>query len=249
MAQPVGRGSGTLKERLGLQGVDIPLLEVALTHRSYSFERPDARNYERLEFLGDAVLGLVVTDMIFHWFPDLPEGELAKLRSSAVNAVVLAKIARSLGLGDDLLLGRGEELSGGRDKDSILADALEAVLGAAYIDCGLDQIRGVVERLFAAQIREEFDRGVLRDFKTNLQEVAVQQGGALPDYRISSTGPDHDRNFVAQVYIRGEHMGSGEGRSKKLAEQAAAKEALTRLAEEAGRTVASNLPAADARAT
>jgi ribonuclease III len=264
MAQPVGGSSGTLKERLGLQCADTPLLEVALTHRSYSFERPDVPNYERLEFLGDAVLGLVVTDMIFHWFPDLPEGELAKLRSSAVNTVVLANIARSIGLGDDLLLGRGEEHSGGRNKDSILADSLEAVLGAAYVDCGLEQIRAVVERLFSAHIRAEFDRGVLRDFKTNLQEVAVQHGGALPEYRISSTGPDHDRSFEAQVYIRGEYKGSGVGRSKKLAEQAAAQQALIRLAEEAGPAPApapealpeptpeaapQPMPAADARAT
>jgi ribonuclease III len=249
MAQPAGGSSGTLKERLGLECADMPLLNMALTHRSYSFERPDVPNYERLEFLGDAVLGLVVTDMIFHWFPDLPEGELAKLRSSAVNTVVLANIARSIGLGDEIFLGRGEENSGGRNKDSILADALEAVLGAAYVDCGLEQIRAVVERLFAAHIRAEFDRGVLRDFKTNLQEVAVQHGGALPDYRLSSTGPDHDRSFEAQVFIRGEYLGSGVGRSKKQAEQAAAQQALARLAEQKMPEAPQPMPAADARAT
>jgi ribonuclease-3 len=134
----------------------MPLLRGALTHRSYTFEHPDVPNYERLEFLGDAVLGLVVTDMIFAWYPHLPEGDLAKLRSSSVNMAVLAKVARSIGLGEELLLGKGEELSGGRDKDSILADSLEAVIGAAYLDCGLEQIRGLVERLFAGLIREEF---------------------------------------------------------------------------------------------
>ena len=242
MSQPESGAAAALKARLGLECVDMPLLQVALTHRSYSFERPDVANYERLEFLGDAVLGLVVTDMIFRWYPDLAEGDLAKLRSSAVNTVILAKVARSIGLGDELMLGKGEEHSGGRDKESILADAFEAVLGAAYIDCGLDQIRGVIERLLTAHIREEFDRGVLRDFKTNLQEVAVQHGGTLPDYRISFTGPDHDRHFVAKVYLRGEYLGSGEGRSKKQAEQGAAKEALAKLAE-------TPLPAADARTT
>ena len=242
MAQPETNLFDSLKARLGLQCVDMPLLEVALTHRSFSFERPELPNYERLEFLGDAVLGLVVTDMIFRWYPELPEGDLAKLRSSSVNTGVLASVARSIGLGETLFLGRGEELSGGRDKDSILADSFEAVLGAAYIDCGLDEIRGVIERLFAAHIRAEFERGVLRDFKTNLQEVSVQQTGVLPDYEVSFTGPDHDRRFEARVHIRGQYFGSGEGRSKKQAEQAAAREALKRIGEQP-------LPAPDARAT
>jgi ribonuclease III len=242
MEQPERSASASLKARLGLECGDMPLLEVALTHRSYSFERPDLPNYERLEFLGDAVLGLVVTDIIFRWFPELPEGDLAKLRSSSVNTTVLAIIARSLGLGDDLFLGRGEELSGGRDKDSILADSFEAVLGAAYLDCGFDRIRDVIEKLFTSHIRKQFEQGVLRDFKTHLQEHSVQIAGVLPDYRVSFTGPDHSRTFLAEVYVAGAHLGSGKGRSKKQAEQAAAEQALARLAEDP-------LPSSDARAT
>jgi ribonuclease-3 len=242
MGSPARSAAASLKARLGLECAELSLLEVALTHRSYSFERPELPNYERLEFLGDAVLGLVVTDIIFRWFPDLPEGDLAKLRSSSVNTAVLATIARSIGLGEDLILGHGEELSGGRNKDSILADSFEGVLGAAYLDCGFDQIREVIEKLFTTHIRKEFERGVLRDFKTHLQEHAVQQAGVLPDYQVSFTGPDHDRTFQAKVFIAGEHLGSGEGRSKKQAEQAAAEEALGRLAE-------GPLRSSDARAT
>lgn len=231
----------SLKARLGLDCVDTPLLRAALTHRSYTFEHPELANNERLEFLGDAVLGLVVTDMIYAWYPDLQEGDLAKLRSSSVNMAVLAGIARSVGLGEEILLGKGEELSGGRDKDSILADSLEAVLGAAYLDCGLELTRGVIAHLFAANIRGEFERGVLRDFKTTLQELAAQLLGAVPEYRITSTGPDHSKTFQARVHIRGELLGAGAGKSKKLAEQAAAKQALENAAFEALTT--------DARAT
>ena len=236
-----GSAAASLKARLGLDCAHMPLLEAALTHRSYSFERPELPNYERLEFLGDAVLGLVVTEILFRRYPALPEGDLAKLRSGSVNTGVLAVIARSIGLGEDLFLGRGEELSGGRDKDSILADSFEAVLGAAYVDCGFDRIRDVIERLFSAHISKEFESGVLRDFKTHLQEQSVQRSGTLPDYRVSFTGPDHDRTFEAQVYVDGEHLGSGQGRSKKQAEQAAAQQALLKLAGDP-------LPASDARA-
>ncbi|MGQ0679068.1 MAG: ribonuclease III [Actinomycetota bacterium] len=216
----------SLKARLGLDCVEMPLLEMALTHRSYTFEHPELPNNERLEFLGDAVLGLVVTDMIFAWYPALPEGDLAKLRSSSVNMSVLAQAARAIGLGEELLLGRGEELSGGRDKDSILADAFEAVIGAAYLDCGLEQILRMIERLLAGHIRRQFDQGVLRDFKTSLQELAAQHLGVVPVYRVSFSGPDHRKNFEARVYLSGALAGTGQGRSKKQAEQGAAAEAL-----------------------
>lgn len=215
-----------LQARLGLAGVPMPLLRVALTHRSYTFEHPELPNNERLEFLGDAVLGLVVTDMIFAWYPDLQEGDLAKLRSSSVNMGVLARIARDVDLGENLLLGKGEELSGGRNKDSILGDSLEAVLGAAYLECGMDQVCKVIEGLFAAHIREEFACGVLRDFKTSLQELSAQLLGAVPEYRLASSGPDHSKSFEANVYIQGKRLGVGTGRSKKQAEQAAAQQAL-----------------------
>ncbi|HVL51486.1 MAG TPA: ribonuclease III [Actinomycetota bacterium] len=236
-----------LLSRLGIKCSQTPLLEVALAHRSFAFERHGAPNNERLEFLGDAVLGLAVTDMIFRWFPDLPEGDMAKLRSSTVNMAVLADAARSIGLGPELFLGKGEELSGGRDKDSILADAFEAVLGALYLDCGLPETSALVERLFSDHIHEQVDRGVVRDFKTNLQELSVQQVGSMPEYRVSSSGPDHDKRFRAEVFLADVSMGSGTGRSKKQAEQAAAKEALVRLAEKHGRALGDR--GGDARTT
>lgn len=228
-AFPASEGHVLLR-RLGLGGPFASShLEVALSHRSFTYEHPGHPNNERLEFLGDAVLGLLVTDIIFAGFPDLAEGEMARLRSSTVNMAVLAGVARSVGLGERLRLGRGEELSGGRNKDSILADAFEAVLGAIYLDYGLDQVRAVVERLFTGHIQELVQLGAVRDFKTSLQEAAVQESGALPEYRVSSTGPDHDRRFEADVFLQGEAMGSGIGRSKKEAEQGAAKDALSRM--------------------
>jgi ribonuclease-3 len=228
-AEEPGPVASALLERLGMASAETPLLEVALAHRSFAFERKGAPNNERLEFLGDAVLGLVITNLIYRSFPELAEGDLAKLRSSTVNMAVLADVARTVGLGEELFLGKGEELSGGRDKDSILADAFEAVLGALYLDCGLDQTAPVIERLFSAHIHELVDRGVVRDFKTNLQEQSVQQLAAMPEYRVSSTGPDHDKRFEAEVFLKGTFMGTGTGRSKKQAEQAAAKEALAEL--------------------
>lgn len=221
---------------LGVECAGAPLLPMALAHRSYSYEFKGAGNNERLEFLGDAVLGLVVTDMIFAWYPRMPEGDMAKLRSGAVNTAVLADLARSVNLGDHLLLGKGEEMSGGRDKDSILADALEAVLGAIYLDCGLETIRSLVDRLLGDHIRQNVDEGVLRDFKTSLQEVTAQRSGSFPRYEVSSTGPDHAKRFAARVYVDGDLMGSGEGRSKKQAEQAAARQALDRLDEPAAQS-------------
>jgi ribonuclease III len=218
----------SLPERLGLD-CETPTLEIALTHRSYAFERHGVTHNERLEFLGDSVLGLVVTDLIFRWYPELTEGEMAKLRSSIVNMGMLAEAARDLRLGADLLLGKGEEFSGGRDKTSILGDALEAVIGAAYLDCGWDRTFQLVEELFGERIREQAGGGPLKDFKTTLQELAVQISGGLPEYRISSSGPDHSKTFVAEVLVGGDKLGTGTGKSKKEAEQAAAHQALGRL--------------------
>lgn len=219
----------SLMSRLGFRNAKAPLLRLALVHRSYTFEHGGAGNNERLEFLGDAVLGLVITDWIFRQCPELAEGEMARLRSSTVNMGVLAEVARTIGLGDSILLGRGEELSGGRDKDSILADTLEAVLGAAYLEYGLPKTRQLIDRLFEPHIRRHLDGGVAADFKTDLQERAAQGSGAVPDYEVSSSGPDHQKSFEASVSIAGRHLGSGRGRSKKQAEQAAAREALARL--------------------
>ena len=209
---------------------DPELLSVALTHRSFAFEQGKLPTNERLEFLGDAVLGLAVTELAYRTFPDLPEGSLAKLRAAIVNMSVLADVARQLGLGEQVLLGRGEELSGGRDKSSILADALEAVLGAVYLDRGWEQARLLIEELFWPRM-DAYSRGEGdRDFKTTLQELAAQDRGRLPEYRVVERGPDHQKEFTATVYVDGEAFGHGTGRSKKEAEQKAAREAHVRLA-------------------
>lgn len=229
------RGRATPIERaLGVRFKDAGLRQMALTHRSYAFEQDTTETNERLEFLGDAVLGLVVTDIAYARFPDLPEGDLAKLRAATVNMLTLADIARDLGLGHEILLGKGEELSGGRDKTSILADALEGVLGAVYLDRGLGAARALIEKLFwprmAAYARGEGDR----DYKTGLQELAAQDVGSIPQYRVIEEGPDHAKEFTATVYIGSERYGTGEGRSKKEAEQRAAREAYDRLMSETG---------------
>jgi ribonuclease-3 len=227
-----------LARRLGVRFRDPAILRQALTHRSYAFEQGTDETNERLEFLGDAVLGLVVTDLAFRRFPDLAEGELAKLRAATVNMVTLAVVARELRLGEDLLLGRGEELSGGREKTSILADSMEAVLGAVYIDRGLDRAASVIRRLFwprmAAYVRGEGDR----DHKTALQELVAHDLGGIPQYRVVAEGPDHAREFTATVYLDGEPYGTGRGRSKKEAEQQAAREAFDRLTREGPTVVA-----------
>jgi ribonuclease III len=170
-----------------------------------------------------------VTDLAYRRFPDLPEGELAKLRAATVNMITLADVARDLGLGEEILLGKGEELSGGRDKTSILADAMEAVLGAVYLDRGLEAARQLIERVFwprmAAYARGEGDR----DYKTGLQELAAQDLGSVPQYRVTEEGPDHAKRFTATVFLGGQAYGAGSGRSKKEAEQRAAREAYARL--------------------
>jgi len=226
-------GPKALERLLGVRFKDAELRETALTHRSYAFENVLDNNNERLEFLGDAVLGIVVTDMAFREFTEMPEGELAKLRAAIVNMGALAEVGRDLGIGRFVLLGKGEEMSGGRDKSSILADALEALLGAIYLDRGLDAARRLIERLFRprmiAYVRGEGER----DYKTILQELASADLHALPEYRISERGPDHQKEFTATVLLAGKEWGSGMGRSKKEAEQQAAHEAYVRLTERA----------------
>jgi ribonuclease-3 len=214
---------------LGIRFADPELLRTALTHRSFSFEQGRVPTNERLEFLGDAVLGLVIAELGFRAFPELSEGELAKLRAATVNMTVLAEVARSLELGELILLGRGEELSGGRHKPSILADSMEAVLGAMFLDGGMGPTRDLIERLFwphvQAYVRGEGDR----DYKTTLQELAAQDLGRLPEYQVVERGPDHSKEFTATVSLGGRELGRGTGRSKKEAEQRAAKEAHLRL--------------------
>jgi ribonuclease-3 len=218
-----------LDRALGVRFRDAGLREAALTHRSFAFERGLTITNERLEFLGDSVLGLVVTDMAYVTYPDLPEGQLAKLRAAIVNMQALADVARGLGIGELVLLGKGEEQSGGRDKASILADALEAIFGAVYLDAGLEQARALIERLFRprmeAYVRGEGDR----DFKTILQELASQRLRSLPTYEVAEDGPDHLKEFTAVVSVAGEELGTGSGRTKKEAEQHAAREAFERL--------------------
>ena len=220
-----------LDRALGVSFTDAALRQAALTHRSYAFEHGTDVTNERLEFLGDSVLGLIVTDMAYASYPNLQEGALAKLRAAIVNMVALADVARSLGLGDMVLLGKGEELSGGRDKSSILADALEAVFGAIYLDRGLDVSRELIERLFRPRMEEYIEGKGDRDYKTILQELASQELSSMPEYRLEERGPDHAKEFTATVFVAGEELGTGTGRSKKEAEQQAAREAHARISE------------------
>lgn len=202
-----------------------PLLTRALTHRSYAYENGGLPTNERLEFLGDAVLGLVVTTALYRSHPDLPEGQLAKLRASVVNMRALAEVARRLGphgLGAYLLLGKGEESTGGRDKASILADSLEAILGAIYLEHGLEVAATVIHKLFDPLMADAARRGAALDWKTSLQELTANHGLGVPEYRVEEAGPDHAKTFTAWAVVNGESFGSGVGRSKKEAEQRAA---------------------------
>jgi ribonuclease-3 len=214
---------------LGRPFGDRELLARAMAHRSWCAEVPGNLSNERLEFLGDAVLGLVVTDYLYRTYPDLPEGQLAQVRASVVNAEALAEVAEEINLGADLLLGKGEDASGGREKPSILSDAMEAVIGAVYIDGGWDAAEELVMRLLGERIIEGAARPGGHDNKTPLQEFSARVYDELPRYNHVSEGPDHAKRFVATVSVNGEPVGRGEGRSKKQAEQAAAREAWERL--------------------
>jgi ribonuclease-3 len=227
---------GSLLEALGVN-LDTELLTLALTHRSYAYENGGLPPNERLEFLGDAVLGLVVTDHLYRTHPDLPEGQLAKLRASVVNMHALAGVARGLGdggLGAHLLLGKGEELTGGRDKASILADGLEAVIGAVYLAHGIEAGRDLVHRLFDDLLAEAPLRGAGLDWKTSLQELTASSGLGVPEYKVEDTGPDHRKEFSATVLVGGRELGHGTGTTKKEAEQKAAETAWRALSDELG---------------
>lgn len=210
--------------------VDLDLLDLATTHRSYAYEHGGLPHNERLEFLGDSVLGLCVTDTIYRQFSDLPEGHLAKLRAAVVNARALADVARALGLGEAMLLGRGEEITGGRQKASILADGMEAVIGAVYLSRGGQAEADVlIHRLFDPLIDASSQLGAGLDWKTSLQEATARAGLGLPQYLAQDTGPDHEKTFTAQVVIDGVVRGEGVGRTKKVAEQIAAETAYRDL--------------------
>jgi ribonuclease-3 len=217
-----------LETALGYRFVSSGLAELALTHRSYAAEHELDVSYERLEFLGDAVLQLAVTRYLYDTYPELAEGEMAKVRAAVVNQRALAGIARRLGIGDHILLGQGELRSGGRDKDSILADVVESLLGAIYLDGGYRPAATIVLDLLVPQIAERAASPGELDFKTRLQEELARQG-LQPQYTISERGPDHAKEFTAELWVDGELVAAGVGSSKKRAEQAAAQAASTKL--------------------
>lgn len=222
-----GRDTDTLLAAVGAT-VSEDLLTLALTHRSYAYEHGGLPTNERLEFLGDSVLGVVITEKLYLDFPDRPEGELAKIRASVVNGHALAGIARELGeggLGRHLYLGKGEELTGGRDKDSILADGLESLFGAIFLDHGIEEAKRVILALFDDIVERSGELGAGLDWKTSLQELAAEKSLGPPQYQISSSGPDHDKEFTAVAVVGGDTFGRGVGRTKKEAEQRAAETA------------------------
>lgn len=227
------------EEYLGITFEDQSILRRALTHSSFAYEAGSGERdmYERMEFLGDAVLNLVITDFIFHRFPKLDEGDLAKMRANLVNSEVLARLAQEIGLGECILLGKGAELTGGRERSSILGDCLEAVLGAIYLDQGIDVVREYILRNFKNLVMEVVASNQLSDDKTALQEYTVSRFGVMPKYEIiKEEGPVHNRIFYAQVSVSEKIWGEGKEHSKKKAELAAAKEALAALAKDKGNT-------------
>lgn len=218
-----------LAARLGWDDADPVLLTHALAHRSWCAEHPEQASNERLEFLGDSVLGLVVTDHLYRTYPELPEGELAKVRASVVNSASLAEVAAEIGVGEAILLGKGEGQSGGREKPSILADAMEALLGSVYLDRGWDAAARTVMALLGERIEEAAAGPGGQDYKTRLQELCARSFDALPTYRTWDEGPDHAKEFDAVVAVAGVERGRGKGRSKKQAEQMAARAAWEAL--------------------
>ena len=229
-----------LRSALGNPVLDPELLELALTHRSYAYENGGLPTNERLEFLGDSVLGIVITETLYRTHPDLSEGRLAKLRAAVVNARALAEVARTIGLGPYIRLGKGEESTGGHDKSSILADTVEALIGATYLsggpDGGFESARQLVHLLFDPLLDAAAALGAGLDWKTSLQEFCAEHDLGVPQYLIEDAGPDHMKTFTAQVRVADRLHGHGVGRSKKEAEQQAA--------ESAYRTLADELPAA-----
>ncbi len=222
-AAPIG-----LLARLGVH-LDPELLVLALTHRSFSHENGGLPTNERLEFLGDTVLGLVVTEALYRRYPDLSEGELAKMRAATVSQKALAAIARTYGLGSFVLLGKGEVRTRGHDKDSILSDTVEALIGAVYVSHGLEVARELVHRLVGPTLLAAADLGAGLDWKTSLQEAAAAAGMGAPVYSSESDGPDHARVFTSFVHLDGTLYGTGKGTAKKHAEQAAAEHAYAAL--------------------
>jgi len=224
-----------LRTALGDPELDPELLERALTHRSFAYENGGLPTNERLEFLGDSVLGVVVTETLYLMHPDLSEGRLAKLRAAVVNARALAGVAHTIGLGSHVKLGRGEEATGGRSKSSILSDTVEAVIGAVHLSGGgIATSTDVVHLLFDPLIEAASAMGAGLDWKTSLQELTAEHGLGVPEYVIEDEGPDHMKSFTAQVRVADRLYGNGLGRSKKEAEQAAAETAYGEIAPKLG---------------
>ncbi|WP_240938164.1 ribonuclease III [Nocardioides sp. JQ2195] len=214
-----------MRSALGDPVLDTELLDLALTHRSFAYENGGLPTNERLEFLGDSVLGVVVTETLYRTHPDLSEGRLAKLRAAVVNARALAEVARTVGLGEHIKLGRGEQSTGGREKASILSDTVEAVIGAIYISGGFENAVAVVHLLFDPLLEAAAGLGAGLDWKTSLQELSADRALGVPEYVIEDSGPDHLKTFTAQVRVGEQLYGHGVGRSKKEAEQQAAETA------------------------
>ncbi len=231
MSIPGQAAATALVERLGVV-LDPELLVLALTHRSFAYEAGGLPTNERLEFLGDSVLGLVVTDRLYRDHPDLTEGDLAKMRAASVSQRALARVAREIDLGRYVLLGKGETATGGADKDSILSDTLEALFGAVYIAHGVEAAREVILRMVGPTLTAAATSGVALDWKTSLQEVSAQYGLGVPVYAAEGTGPDHARTFTATVTVGGDIRGTGTGSAKKHAEQQAAERAYASILEE-----------------
>ena len=222
-----------LVQRLGLSSMPAEL-PLSMVHRSYSYENGRIPTNERLEFLGDSVLGVVITDHLYRTYPDLPEGQLAKMRSAIVNSQSLAAIASESGVGQYLLLGRGEQSTGGREKASILADAMEAIIGAIYLESGLEGARTFILERFAGLIESVSQLGAGLDWKTSLQELTAHLEQGTPEYVVSGEGPDHARMFTARVRVGDQLYGQGYGRTKKQAEQKAAQTAFDQVREAFG---------------
>ncbi len=225
---------GDLRSALGGPELASELLELALTHRSFAYENGGLPTNERLEFLGDAVLGVVVTDTLYRAHPGLSEGRLAKLRAAVVNARALAEVALTIGLGEHIKLGRGEETTGGRAKSSILSDTVEAVIGAVYLSGGFEVACDVVHLLFDPLMETAAGLGAGLDWKTSLQELSAEHSLGVPEYVLEDKGPDHEKTFTAQVQVGEHRYGHGTGRSKKEAEQQAAETAYRAIAAEHG---------------
>lgn len=226
-----------LEKNIGTRFWNRETLKSAITHKSYANEKkiPSYRHNERLEFLGDAVLELVVSDTLMEAYPEAPEGDLSKLRASMVNEKTLSWIAKELELGDLLYLGKGEEIGQGREKASLLADAYEAVLGAIYLDRGFRKAYKVVKKHALLLLKQVTSDGFYKDYKTHLQETAQTLFKMVPKYRMTDeSGPDHDKTFQVNILISGEVYGTGSGKSKKEAEQNAAREALEKLEKKVG---------------